>query len=178
MKEPGSRVPCLHFRDKLLQLSQYAKSGRVDPDFVSWLRNAILEGNFSENERMLQDILGILHMRVAFELTAKEAAMQLQRVLSDDACALCLFPLDFLKSTSCETPFSANVEDKDESGDATCPLSTSCSGPYQTQLDAAGFKRQKVVRLMEGQASSSVVQAPFLPSGLVVPKPYIHVCQL
>ena len=34
MKEPGTRVPCLHFRDKLLQLSHYAKSGRVDPDFV------------------------------------------------------------------------------------------------------------------------------------------------
>ena len=50
MKESGSTVPCLHFRDKLLQLAQYAKSGRVDLDFVSWLRNSILEGNFSENE--------------------------------------------------------------------------------------------------------------------------------
>ena len=42
MKESGSTVPCLHFRDKLLQLAQYAKSGRVDLDFVSWLRNSIL----------------------------------------------------------------------------------------------------------------------------------------
>ena len=93
MKEPGTRVPCLHFRDKLLQLSHYAKSGRIDPDFVAWLRKSILEGNFSENELMLQDILGILDMRVAFELTAKEAAMQLERVLSgDDECALCSLP--------------------------------------------------------------------------------------
>jgi hypothetical protein len=96
-----------------------------------------------------------------------------QRVLSgEDECALCPFPLDFLKSTSCKTPFSSNVKDKDESGDATCGFSISCSGQYQTQLDAAGFKRQKIVQLMDEQASSSVVQAPFLPSGLVVPKPY------
>jgi hypothetical protein len=166
-------VPCLHFRDKLIQLSKYAKSGRVDPDFVSWLRKSILEGNFSENELMLQDILGILDMRVAFELTAKEAAMQLERVLSgDDECALCSLPLDFFKSTSCKTPFSSNVEDEDESGDGTRLFSISCGGPYQTQLDAAGFKRQKIVQLMDGQASSSVVQALFLPAGLVVPKPY------
>ena len=150
MKESStcSTVPCLHFRDKLIQLSKYAKSGRIDPDFVSWLRKSILEGNFSENERMLQDILGILDMRVAFELTAKEAAMQLERVLSgDDECALCSLPLDFFKSTSCKTPFSSNVEDEDESGDGTRLFSISCGGPYQTQLDAAGFKRQKMCNL-------------------------------
>ncbi len=151
MKESGSTVPCLHFRDKLLQLAQYAKSGRVDPDFVSWFRNSILVGNFSENERMLQDILGILDMRVAYELTAKKAATQLERVLSgEDECALSPFPLDVLKSTSCKTPFSSNVTDKHESGDATRGISILCSGQHQTQLDAAGFKRQKVVQLMNG----------------------------
>ena len=174
MKESGSTVPCLHFRDKLLQLAQYAKSGRVDLDFVSWLRNSILEGKFSENERMFQDILGILDMRVAFELTAKEATTQLHRVLSgEDECALCPFPLDFLKSASCKTPFPSNLMEQDNSGgDATCRFSMSCSGQSQTQLDTAGFKRQKIVQLMDGQASSSVIQAPFLPPGLVVPKPY------
>jgi hypothetical protein len=59
MKETGSTVPCLHFREQLLVLAKYAKSGRVDPDFVSWLRISILEGKFSENNRMLQDVLGI-----------------------------------------------------------------------------------------------------------------------
>ena len=59
MKESGSTVPCLHFREQLLVLAKYAKSGRVDSDFVSWLRNSILEGKFSENNRMLQDVLGI-----------------------------------------------------------------------------------------------------------------------
>jgi hypothetical protein len=74
--------------------------------------------------------------------------MQLERVLSgDDECALCPLPLDFFKSTSCKTPFSLNVEDKDESGDGTRPFSISCGGPYQTQLDAAGFKRQKLCNL-------------------------------
>jgi hypothetical protein len=161
LKEIKRRVPecpvCISGTSLFLQLSHYAKSGRVDPDFVAWLRNSILVGNFSENERMLQGILGILDMCVALELTANEATMQLQRVLSHDACALCPSPLDFLKSTSCKTPFSSNVKDKDKSGDATCPLYSSCSVPYQTQLDAAGFKRQKLVRLMDGQASSCVV---------------------
>ena len=106
MKESGSTVPCLNFRDKLLQLAQYAKSGRVDLDFVSWLRNSILEGKFSENERMLQDILGILDMRVAFELTAKEATTQLHRVLSgEDECPL-PFPSRFLEICILQDTFS------------------------------------------------------------------------
>jgi hypothetical protein len=132
-----------------------------------------LEGKFSENNRMLQDVLGILDMRVAFELTATEAAMQLQRVVSgDDGCTLHPFSHYLCTSTSCKTPFFANVEDNDENGDATCPAAMPSSGPYQTQLDAAGFKRQRIVQLMDGQASTSVIQAPLLPSEVLVPKLY------
>ena len=113
-------------------------TGHVSPVFEQALRAKILEGGFNDKENQLYDILGVLEMKVAGELNAIEAVQQLAMCTT-----ICGDLLD-------ESHFTHAIKEKQQT--------------YQTQLDNAGFVRQKKVILMGGQSSTSAILAPPLPT--------------
>ena len=82
----------------------------------------------------MHDILEVLDMKVAGELTSMKAVQQLTMCTS-----MCGELLD-------ESHFTHGIKEKHPK--------------HQTQLDNAGFIRHKKVRLMDGHCSSSAILAP------------------
>ena len=160
METNTARLPCAVFRDELKRLASYAASGYVPDIYASLLRKKILDGAFDADADKLKDVLSVIEMHSASELTAVESVHQLRM-------SGCFADADVDESLFEQMPATSRPQITLESESGTLHVSNVNVAKrieIQTQLDDAGFVRSKAVRLMSGQASFSNMQAPQLLS--------------
>lgn len=165
METTSSRLPCVVFREELKRLSSYVASGYVSHDHANSLRAKILTGAFNTDTDKLKDVLAVIEMRSASELTVAETVLQLRMSGCFDEVDESLVP-----------QITGGPQVTSESELLSLRLCNSEKRiQTQTQLDDAGFVRSKPVRLsfMNGQASFSNVQAPRLPNTNTIFKPFV-----
>jgi hypothetical protein len=165
IKTTSCRLPCVVFREELKRLSSYVASRYISHEYANSLRAKILKGAFNTDTDKLKDVLAVIEMSSASELTVAETVLQLRMRGCFDEVDESLVP-----------QITGGPQVTSESESVSLRLCNSEKRTQtQTQLDDAGFVRSKPVRLsfMNGQASFSDVQAPRLPNANTIFKPFV-----